>query len=440
MKKITLLGTGKSSQHLIQNLYRHVESWNIELAIGDLDISGFKKKYNDKPHVTFFEFEKDNFAAIEAQIKDSFMTISMLPATLHIQIARMCLAHESHLITPSYVSDEMKALDSEAKAKNLIFLNEMGFDPGIDHLTTMKIYHELEEKGAQLTSYKSYAGGLVAPKSDTNSWGYKFSWNPRNVILAGQGGTIKYLENNKNRYIPYYALFQNAEQVSISNGLHFDGYANRDSLKYKEVYQWNQIETLYRGTLRRPHFCNAWNILVMLGLTDDSFELHLQESTTFADFYNQFYDKKTIKNQFSAIWNADIEKKLDFIGFNDSKSILKKTTGSPAAILQSILEEKWALSAEDTDFVVMVHYFEFIQNNKKYQIESYMTLEGEDATYTAMSKTVGMPIFFAAEMILNQKIAEKGILLPLKKEIYVPILKKLEVIGVIFHEKIIELG
>lgn len=440
MKKITLLGTGKSSQHLIQNLYRHVESWNIKLAIGDLDISGFKKKYTHKSHITFFEFEKDNFAAIEAQIKDSFMTISMLPATLHIQIAKMCLVHESHLITPSYVSDEMKALDSEAKAKNLIFLNEMGFDPGIDHLTTMKIYHELQEKGAQLTSYKSYAGGLVAPKSDTNSWGYKFSWNPRNVILAGQGGTIKYLENNKNRYIPYYALFQNAEQVSISNGLHFDGYANRDSLKYKEVYQWDQIETLYRGTLRRPHFCNAWNILVMLGLTDDSFELHLPKNTTFADFYNQFYDKKTIKKQFSAIWNADIEKKLDFTGFNDSKSILKKTTGSPASILQSILEEKWALGSEDTDFVVMVHYFEFIQNNKKYLIESYMTLEGEDATYTAMSKTVGMPIFFAAEMILNQKIEEKGILLPLKKEIYEPILKRLEEIGVIFHERIIELG
>jgi saccharopine dehydrogenase (NADP+, L-glutamate forming) len=316
----------------------------------------------------------------------------------------------------------------------------MGFDPGIDHLTTMKVYHELLEKGAKLTSYKSYAGGLVAPKSDTNSWGYKFSWNPRNVILAGQGGTIKYLENNNNRYIPYYALFQNAENVSISNGLNFDGYANRDSLKYKEVYQWNEIETLYRGTLRRPYFCNAWNILVMLGLTDDSFELQMPLNSSFADFYNHFFDKKTIKKQFAAIWNSDIEIKLDFIGFNDSTSILKKTTGSPAAILQSILEEKWALGSEDTDFVVMVHYFEFIQNSKKYQIESYMTLEGEDASYTAMSKTVGMPIFYAAEMILNQKIEETGILLPLKKEIYEPILKKLNEIGIIFHERIIELG
>ncbi len=440
MKKITLLGTGKSSQHLIHNLYRHVESWNIELAIGDIDISILKKKYTDKPNISFFEFEKNNFEAIEAHIKNSYLTISMLPANLHIQIASMCIAHKSHLITPSYVSDEMKALDSEAKAKNLIFLNEMGFDPGIDHLTTMKVYHELLEKGAKLTSYKSYAGGLVAPKSDTNSWGYKFSWNPRNVILAGQGGTIKYLENNNNRYIPYYALFQNAENVSISNGLNFDGYANRDSLKYKEVYQWNEIETLYRGTLRRPYFCNAWNILVMLGLTDDSFELQMPLNSSFADFYNHFFDKKTIKKQFAAIWNSDIEIKLDFIGFNDSTSILKKTTGSPAAILQSILEEKWALGSEDTDFVVMVHYFEFIQNSKKYQIESYMTLEGEDASYTAMSKTVGMPIFYAAEMILNQKIEETGILLPLKKEIYEPILKKLNEIGIIFHERIIELG
>lgn len=440
MKKITLLGTGKSSQHLIQNLYRHVESWNIQLAIGDLDISGFKKKYTDKPNVSFFEFKKDNFEAIESQIKDSFLTISMLPATLHIQIAKMCLAHNSHLITPSYVSEEMKALDSEAKAKNLIFLNEMGFDPGIDHLTTMKVYHELLEKGAKLTSYKSYAGGLVAPKSDTNSWGYKFSWNPRNVILAGQGGTIKYLENNKNRYIPYYALFQNAENVSISNGLTFDGYANRDSLKYKDVYEWNDIETLYRGTLRRPHFCSAWNVLVMLGLTDDSFELNLPENCTYYDFYSLFYDNKTLKNQFAAIWNDDLEKKLDFIGFHDKKSILKKTQGSPASILQSILEEKWALGAEDTDFVVMVHYFEFLQNNKKYRIESYMTLEGEDAIYTAMSKTVGMPIFFAAEMMLQDKMAESGIVLPLKKEIYEPILKKLEGIGVVFHEKTIELN
>lgn len=439
MKKITLLGTGKSCQHLILNLINHTTNWNIELAIGDIEISHIKNRFEKHSNVSFFKIEKDNFNAIETEIQSSFITISMLPANLHIQIAKMCLKYQSHLITPSYVSEEMKALNNEVKAKKLIFLNEMGFDPGIDHLTTMKIYHELKEKGAQLTSYKSYAGGLVAPKSDTNPWGYKFSWNPRNVILAGQGGTIKYLENNKNRFIPYYALFQNAEQISISNDLTFDGYANRDSLKYKEVYQWDQIETLYRGTLRRPNFCKAWNILVMLGLTDDSFELHLPENSTYSDFYSQFYDKKTIHKQFSSIWDTDIEKKLDSIGFNDSYNVLKKTSGTPASILQSILEEKWVLEDSDTDFVVMVHYFGFIQNKKSYQIESYMTLEGEDSTYTAMSKTVGMPIFYATEMILNQEIKDFGVILPLDKEIYLPILKKLEEIGIVFHEKISEL-
>lgn len=435
MKQVLILGAGKSCSYLIRHLVDKRVDLEISLVIVDLQISHLKD-YENLDHVTLIKLKSDTISEYEAPIENSFLTISMLPAFMHIKVAKICLKYGSHLVTPSYISEEMQGLSIEAQNKNLIFLNELGFDPGIDHLTTMKIYHEIIEQGGQLTSYRSYAGGLVAPKSDDNPWHYKFSWNPRNVILAGQGGEIKYKKDSLEQSISYTDLFKQSEFLRLSNGQVFDAYANRDSLKYEKLYGWQNIETLIRGTLRIHGFCEAWSLLIDLGLTDDTIKNRLFSGKSYNEFYSSFLE--TSMDEFLDKQSESIKEKLKFIGFSDTNSMIK-IDGSAAEIVQSILVDKWKLNHEDTDWVVMVHFFEYELNQKKFEIESYFSLEGESSTYTAMSKTVGMPLAFAAEMILNNEIKTYGVLMPTSREIYLPLLKKLEDIGVKFQETIREI-
>lgn len=428
---ILLLGAGKSSAHLIDYLAHQTLCENFTLTIMDINTSLISSSISDLPKVEVIKVETKDIQFYREYIATSTITISMLPAFMHLDIARMCLESKTHLITPSYISPEMKEMDTAVKSKDLIFLNEIGFDPGIDHMTTMKIYDELVEKGAILTSYKSYAGGLVAPKNDDNPWNYKFSWNPRNVILAGQGGEIVYKKDGNIEKLTYQNLYAKSENLSLSNGMEFDAYANRDSLKYEDIYDWENIQTLLRGTLRRTGFCEGWNTLIQLGLTDNEKQIKAN-SLTYSAFYQLFISDDI--EVFISKQNENIRKKLISIGFTDTTSKIE-LDGTAAQILQYILEPKWMLIPNvDTDWVVMVHFFEFILKNKKYQLESTLSLEGEDAHFTAMSKTVGMPIAFAALMILRNEIKARGVILPLSAEIYLPVLEKLKNIGINFIE------
>lgn len=445
MKQVLLLGAGKSSAHLIRHLITHTESLHIGFCIVDIHIDHIPADWVDH-RVCLVKISPEDSNPFEQYIAKSDIVISMLPASFHIQIARYCLQYSKHLITPSYISDEMRAMDKEAKSKGLIFLNEMGFDPGIDHMTTMKLYHSIVDKGGKLISYRSYAGGLVAPKDDDNPWNYKFSWNPRNVILAGQGGEILYKRNGMIENLSYHQLFEHYESVSIQNHLTFDAYANRDSLKYEKLYGWSSIDTLMRGTLRKKGFCSAWDFMISLGLTDDTMSIDLGNDASYFDFYSYFYQlpwSDSIRDDFYSKYQIqdkeDLKVKLDFIGFFDHTTKLPCTQGTAAQIFQSILEPKWKLKPTDTDWVVMVHFLDYVVDSKCYRIESSLSLEGEDATYTAMSKTVGMPIAYATELILSDMITERGVLLPTSEEIYSPILGKLEGVGVVFHESEIEL-
>lgn len=428
--QILLLGAGKSSAHLIDFLSHYTLAENYKFIIMDIDTSLIPKEIYKLPSVEVIKVETKDIQFYKEYIASSTITISMLPAFMHLDIARMCLETTTHLITPSYISAEMKSMDNDVKSKDLIFLNEMGFDPGIDHMTTMKIYDKLEEKVAKLVSYKSYAGGLVAPKNDNNPWNYKFSWNPRNVILAGQGGEIVFKENGEIEKLSYNNLFANSETLTLSNGMKFDAYANRDSLKYEEIYDWKNISTLLRGTLRRTGFCEGWNLLIQLGLTNNENQI-VAKGITYSSFFQLFINEKV--EDFLQLQNENIKAKLISIGILDNTSIIEKD-GTAAEILQTILEPKWKLMSDDTDWVVMVHFLEYRIGDKKYSIESTLSLEGEDAHFTAMSKTVGMPIAFAALMILKNEIKERGVILPLTKEIYLPILDKLKNIGIDFIE------
>ncbi|WP_396171569.1 saccharopine dehydrogenase family protein, partial [Flavobacterium sp.] len=374
-------------------------------------------------------------------IQKADIVISMLPAHLHIEVAKDCIAYKKHMVTASYISDAMQDLDALAKENNLIFMNEIGLDPGIDHMSAMKIIDEIKAKGGKMLLFESFCGGLVAPESDTNLWNYKFTWAPRNVVLAGQGGAAKFLQEGTYKYIPYCTLFRRTEFLEVEGYGKFEGYSNRDSLKYLEVYGLNDVLTLYRGTIRRVGFSKAWNMFVQLGMTDDSYIMEGSETMSYRQFVNSFLpyhptDSVEIKmrlilkiDQDDIMWDKLLE--LDL--FNPNKKVgLKNAT--PAQILEKILTDSWTLQPKDKDMIVMYHKFGYELDGKKQQIDSKMVCLGEDQTFTAMAKTVGLPVAMATLLILNGKIKTPGVQLPIREEVYLPILKELEEYGVVFNE------
>jgi len=365
----------------------------------------------------------------------------MLPARFHIEVAKDCLLFNKHMVTASYISKEMKGLDSEAKQKGLIFMNEIGLDPGLDHMSAMQVIDRIRDNNAKILLFESFCGGLVAPESDNNLWNYKFTWNPRNVVLAGQGGAAMFIQEGTYKYIPYHKLFRRTEFLNINNQK-FEAYANRDSLKYRSVYGLDNIPTMYRGTIRKVGFSRAWNIFVQLGMTDDSYIIEDSENMSYRDFVNLFLayspsDSVELKlrsylkiDQDDVMWEKLVE--LDL--FNPDKKIgLQNAT--PAQMLQKILQDSWTLQKDDKDMIVMQHLFGYEIDGEKCQIESSLIVEGENQTYTAMAKTVGLPVAIATLKILKGEIKTPGVQLPISKEVYIPILKELELHGIKFTER-----
>jgi saccharopine dehydrogenase-like NADP-dependent oxidoreductase len=366
----------------------------------------------------------------------------MLPAHLHLNVAKDCLEFGKNMVTASYISNEMKGLNEAVIEKNLIFMNEIGLDPGIDHMSAMKVLDTIRDKGGKIILFESFTGGLVAPESDDNLWNYKFTWNPRNVVLAGQGGAAKFLQEGSYKYIPYHKLFRRTEILKIDGYGKFEGYANRDSLKYKSIYGLDTILTLYRGTIRRVGFSRAWNVFVQLGMTDDSYTIENSETMSYREFTNSFLaynpnDSVELKlRHYLKIDQDDIvwEKLLELDIFNKNKKVgLKNAT--PAQILEKILSDSWTLKKDDKDMIVMQHLFGYELNGEKHQIESSMVCKGDNQIYTAMAKTVGLPVAIATLKILNGEISSPGVQIPIKKEVYIPILNELEENGITFKEK-----
>ena len=346
------------------------------------------------------------------------------------------------MVTASYVSKEMQALDEEAKSKKLVFLNEIGVDPGIDHMSAMQVIDRIRESGGKLLLFESFTGGLMAPESDTNLWNYKFTWNPRNVVLAGQGGAAKFIQEGKFKYIPYHRLFRRTEFLEVDGYGRFEAYANRDSLKYQDVYGLDSIQTLYRGTIRRVGFSRAWQIFVILGLTDDSYTIADSENMSYRDFVNSFLpysptDSVELKLRYKLKIDQDdiLWEKLEELDIFSSNKKVELKNASPAQILQKILLDSWSLKPKDKDMIVMYHKFGYELNGEKHQIDATMVCTGDDQTFTAMAKTVGLPVGIATLAILNNKIKRYGVQIPTNKDIYKPILSELESFGVIFKEK-----
>ncbi|GHE61577.1 MULTISPECIES: saccharopine dehydrogenase family protein [Roseivirga] len=442
MEKILILGAGRSSNSLISYLLDHAKERNWQLTIADYALQLAEDKARGHERAKAVALDITNDQERKGLVKEHDFVVSMLPAKFHPVVAEDCLQLEKHLFTASYVSPDMKAMDDQARSKGLLFLNECGLDPGIDHMSAMKVIdHIREEKGLELRAFESFTGGLLAPDpTDDNPWQYGFTWNPRNVVLAGQG-TVKFIQEGRYKFIPYHKLFRRIEMIHIPGYGYFEGYANRDSLMYLDVYNLRGIKTLYRGTLRRPGFCKAWDVFVQLGATDDSYLMEGVEGMTHRQFINSFLSfnpKDSVELKLAHYLGLDLEgpemHKLQWLGMFDEEPVgLMK--GTPAQILEHILKKKWTIGPDKKDQIVMWHLFDYEEEGVTKRIRSAMVATGENARETAMSKTVGLPLAIAIRLFSEGKIESRGVQVPISKEFYAPILDELDSLGFQFIEE-----
>ena len=320
-------------------------------------------------------------------------------------------------------------------------LNECGLDPGIDHASAMKLIDEIKAQGGRISSFRSYCGGLVAPESNDNPWGYKFSWNPRNVVVAGQG-TTQFLQNGQLKFVPYNRLFTQGDIVNVEGYGKFDAYANRDSVSYIDVYGLRDVQTMIRGTLRQYGYCRGWNVFVKLGLTDDTSKITHAGDLTYTSLLESFLPgskgslKERLKNLMLPEWDQETESMMDYLELFSDKPVLLNE-GTPAQLLQALLEEKWKLLPGDKDMIVMQHQLEYTLpgSDTLHKLNSSLGVIGKDQNHTAMALTVGLPLAITVKNFLTGKFALSGIQTPVKKEIYLPLLSELEENGIVFTER-----
>lgn len=439
MKTILIIGAGRSSTILIEYLLQQAQKyqWNIVLADANLQLA--EQKIHQHPNGRAVQLDIFDVKKRKALIQQADFVISMLPASMHPEIAEDCVALGKSMATASYVSDAMRSLDKIAREKNLVLFNELGLDPGIDHASAMKIIDDIHSKGGKIITFHSYCGGLVAPESNDNPWGYKISWSPRNVVMAGNG-TAEYLANGKIKMLPYQRLFDQAQQIQVGQYT-LDTYPNRNSIQYIQAYRIPEVQNILRGTLRYAGFCKAWNIIVNLGLTDDNIAIDHLSQISYREWLEMFlpegeeHPKEKLKRIFPQKIDEDVFEKLEYLNLFSEQKIQFLHKGTSAMILQSIMEEKLKLKPTDKDWTVMYHYFEYELNGKQYAIESYFEDKGEDDIRTSMAKTVGLPLGITVKNYLTGKINLSGVQIPTIPEIYLPLLDELQEYDICFTEK-----
>ncbi len=443
MKKILVLGAGKSATTLIHYLLEHADTYDWQVIVGDysLEIAERKVDNHARGKAVFFDV---NDAELRAKyVADADVVASVLPAKFHYLVAQDCLRLGKHIITPSYVSTSEKAMHADFEAAGLLFMGEIGLDPGIDHMSLMKMIGDITQKGGNITAIRSFTGALIAPESDTNPWHYKFTWAPMNVVLAGQG-TAQYLKNGLPRYVPYNRLFSFTEVHEVEGYGKFEAYANRDSLLYLDKYNIPEVPTFVRGTFRKAGYCPSWNALVQLGLTDNNIDIINAKNLSYKQFVDAFIpfkkgdETKSIDVRLADFLDVAIDSEvmnnlrwLELL--SDRPIVLKKAT--PAEILLQLLEEKWKLSAEDKDMIVMLHKIDYELNGEQREHTSALVMKGKNADETALAATVGLPMAMMAKLILNNEINLTGVHIPIVAQVYEPILAELQNYGVTFNNK-----
>jgi saccharopine dehydrogenase-like NADP-dependent oxidoreductase len=439
MQTVLILGAGLSSISLIRYfLNQSSNQWKIR--VGDIILENALERIGGHPKGEAFRFDVHNPVQRREEIERASIVISMLPASMHHLVAESCVDLGRDLVTASYLSPAIRALDNKARQKGVVLMNECGVDPGIDHMSAMQMIQRIRDEGLELKAFESSTGGLVAPGYENNPWKYKFTWNPRNVVLAGSEGA-RFLHNGKFKYIPYHKILSRFETIHVPELGEFEVYGNRDSLTYRETYGLHYLQTMFRGTIRRPGFCEAWDTFVQLGATDDTFVMENTEEMTYREFINSFMAFQTdipveqkLMNYLGLDTNSEMMDRLRWLGIFENTRI--GVAGlTPAKVLQKILEEKWQLSPDDKDMIVMQHQFDFEKEGVHKKRYSTMVCIGKDTKLTAMAMTVGLPLAMVARLILEGTYKEKGVQLPIQPGIYNPVLKELEEYGIRFVEE-----
>lgn len=498
MKNVVVIGAGKSSTCLIEYLLNEAAVNNWQITVADSNLALAQSKTGNSSHGKAMALDVNDEAQRGNIVQSADIVISLLPPALHYLVAQDCLKHGRHLLTASYVDEKIQALQKQIADKGILFLCEMGLDPGIDHMSAMQMIHDIKERGGRISSFKSHCGGLVAPESDDNPWHYKISWNPHNIVMAGKAGAT-FKEENNIRQLQYEQLFDANRVVNIPELSYLAWYPNRDSLSYIPLYQLNDAETFIRTTLRYPEFCFGWKNIVELKLTDETVQYDTN-GMTLQQFFQQHFSKygfsewiekqltarfaqtKQLLEKLQQLLEAEQEvddaerkelqkfmmvddngalmdvnldevktqaaatvagqmheanlsmKQLFFLGMDDDKTTIDKGDCSAADVLQFAMERKLALQNEDKDMIVMLHEIEYEQDNQPHKISSCLIVKGQDHLRTAMAKTVGLPLGIAAKLILQDKLQLRGLHLPVIPEIYLPVLAELEAHGIRFSE------
>jgi len=433
MKKILIFGAGKSATSLIEYLCKACDENNWMLLVCDTDTVTAQSKINNCKNAKAISIDVMDEQKRIGLITESDIVISMLPHHLHFLVAKDCVDTHKNLLTASYIDEKIRKLGKQIEENKLLFLCEMGLDPGIDHMSAMRLIHQVKNHGGKIISFKSHCGGLISPESDDNPWHYKITWNPRNIVMSGAAGAL-YKINRTIKEIPYHEIFVDCEMVNVPGLFPLAWYPNRDSLSYISTYGLDDINTFIRTTLRHPAFCNGWNKIVNAGLT----RVNDYEEIKNCDTYKEWYELKT-KASGTVLNNCDNEfsEQLNYLDLESNKK-LETPIKNSAQLLQNILERKLSMHPHDKDMIVMLHEIDYIINYERKEIRSCLIVKGEDATHTAMSKTVGLPLGIAAKLILQEKIKLTGLHIPVIPEIYEPVLAELEKNQIKFNEELTE--
>ncbi len=438
MQKIAILGAGRSAGYLIDYLSDKSIENNWQVRVFDQDFEGYFNAFGKNEHCEFVATNLTDFQVLQDIVTESDLVVSVLPPSMHFNVARFCVLHQTHLVTASYISPEMKALHDVALDNNVILLNELGLDPGIDHLSAAKAIGEIEQKGGVITGFESYCGGLIREEDCLgNPWQYKFTWNPKNVVLAGQGSVSKWLKDGQTHQVTPSDLFKNAVTLNVPGFGTYDAYPNRDSLGYLDQYHLPNVATMLRGTLRREGYCEAWQILVQCGFTNDEVGQNraFENRKQWFQSVVQFHNAETWLNEINV--PHDIKTKLQFLELDNEHQPVPKNY-SNAMILLDLLESKWKLQDADIDEVVMIHKIEYQLNQKKYCLYATLKVFGEGGAHTAMAKTVGLPLALGAQGILKGQILDRGCVMPFNTTWGSMILDQLKDLDIVFDETTVQ--
>lgn len=432
--KVLILGAGMVVKPMVDFLLEN----DIHVTLASRTLSKAEAAIKDHPNGKAVRWITDDLSALEEMISRHDVIVSLLPYAHHVAVARICIAHRKDMVTTSYVSEEMKALHAATVDAGIMILNEIGVDPGFDHMTAMRIIDQVHERGGSIEEFYSLCGALVAPEALDNPFNYKFSWSPGGVIMAGNNDAT-YLKDGQQKHINTEELFKDPMQIDFPGAGSLEVYPNRNSLPYIDLYGIPEAKTVYRGTFRYKNWCETFHILKSLGFT--SYEEYDLSGKSYAQFAAELAGvpdhgdlNAAIADKLGISKDAVSLQAMDWLGLFSSKKISKES-GSPFDVLSDLMIERMMIDAHDRDMVIMQHSFKVRWSDGSSEQVRCRFIDFGDEKYTSIAKTVAWPAAIAVKLMLDGKLKTVGVQIPTDKKIYAPVLKQLEGLGIVMEEE-----